>query len=374
MKILVLTKRQCTNKDLIDDKFGRIREIPLGLARCGHEVRGVCLSYVPKGRTELLDVCEKTGRQVKWLSVDIGFSRYVGFLRFCIDSLKVALKFRPDVILPMSDMVYVIWGLVLSKISKSMFLPDIYDLYESYEAKPIPFVLPAYKHSLKFADGIITVSQELSDYLKEFYLLKVPIIVAENGVRQDLFYPKPKDEARKALGIPIVCKAIGIYGSLFRSRNVDTIFSGFEALKKEFTDLHLLLAGTLENGISLPKTDDVHFFGNLPQNELINFICSLDVAIIGGSEEVKFGFPSKTYEIIACGKTPVVSAVGPTGSLFKEHPKLHFIPNSVDSFCSAVRYQLLEQERAAILTTNWDEVGGNISSFMRQIAESKRNQ
>ena len=45
MRILVLTKRQYMNKDLIDDRFGRFREIPLSLAQKGYRVQGVCLSY-----------------------------------------------------------------------------------------------------------------------------------------------------------------------------------------------------------------------------------------------------------------------------------------------------------------------------------------
>ena len=45
MKILVLTKRQYMGKDLLDDRFGRFRELPLELAKLGHEVTGICLSY-----------------------------------------------------------------------------------------------------------------------------------------------------------------------------------------------------------------------------------------------------------------------------------------------------------------------------------------
>jgi hypothetical protein len=45
MKILVLNKRQYMGKDLLDDRFGRFWELPLELARLGHEVRGLALSY-----------------------------------------------------------------------------------------------------------------------------------------------------------------------------------------------------------------------------------------------------------------------------------------------------------------------------------------
>jgi hypothetical protein len=45
MRILVLSKRQYMNKDLIDDRYGRFRELPLALAGLGHKVTGICLSY-----------------------------------------------------------------------------------------------------------------------------------------------------------------------------------------------------------------------------------------------------------------------------------------------------------------------------------------
>ena len=48
MQILVLTKRQYMNKDLIDDRFGRFREIPLEMALKKHKVYGICLSYKKK--------------------------------------------------------------------------------------------------------------------------------------------------------------------------------------------------------------------------------------------------------------------------------------------------------------------------------------
>ena len=44
MRILVLSKRQYTGKDLLDDHYGRIFEIPEELSKKGHAVRGVTLS------------------------------------------------------------------------------------------------------------------------------------------------------------------------------------------------------------------------------------------------------------------------------------------------------------------------------------------
>ncbi len=45
MKILFLCKRQYMQKDVIDDRYARLYELPNQLAYHGNEVMGVCLSY-----------------------------------------------------------------------------------------------------------------------------------------------------------------------------------------------------------------------------------------------------------------------------------------------------------------------------------------
>jgi len=59
MKILFLSKRQHTHKDLIDDLYGYARELPLGLAKLGHEVTGLCLSYKKKLEGHTIDFDKK---------------------------------------------------------------------------------------------------------------------------------------------------------------------------------------------------------------------------------------------------------------------------------------------------------------------------
>lgn len=69
MKILILTKRQYTNLDLIDDKFGRIRELPIVMSQLGHEVTGICLSY--RSRKEDIYTDQKNNANVQWHSLNL---------------------------------------------------------------------------------------------------------------------------------------------------------------------------------------------------------------------------------------------------------------------------------------------------------------
>jgi hypothetical protein len=47
MKIFVLTKRQYMGKDLLDDRFGRFRELPLELAKLTRVRHQRLTYYVP---------------------------------------------------------------------------------------------------------------------------------------------------------------------------------------------------------------------------------------------------------------------------------------------------------------------------------------
>jgi len=50
MRMLITAKHPYTNRDLLDDRFGRIRELPLQLALKGFQVSGLCLSYKKNGK------------------------------------------------------------------------------------------------------------------------------------------------------------------------------------------------------------------------------------------------------------------------------------------------------------------------------------
>ena len=68
------------NKDLLDDRFGRFREIPLALAQKGHRVQGLCLSYRSKTEGLFLDgpVC--------WQSINATRLMLPGLIRFIIQA------------------------------------------------------------------------------------------------------------------------------------------------------------------------------------------------------------------------------------------------------------------------------------------------
>ena len=91
MRIVVLTKRQYTNKDVIDDRYGRLWEIPLALAEQGNDVICICLSY--KKKEQGIHVTRgKNGQSICWHSVNAGPFFVFGLIKFLFISAKYHIE------------------------------------------------------------------------------------------------------------------------------------------------------------------------------------------------------------------------------------------------------------------------------------------
>jgi hypothetical protein len=117
MRILVLSKRQYMNKDLLDDRYGRFREIPLALSKMGHQVAGLCLSYADKQEGPTWD------DSVCWESLNAGQIKFPGLMRYIAKAGKKAK--HSDVIWACSDSFYGIIGLWAARRYR---IPLVFDL------------------------------------------------------------------------------------------------------------------------------------------------------------------------------------------------------------------------------------------------------
>ncbi len=200
MRILFLTKRQYTSKDLIDDRFGRLREIPLSMAAAGHKIEGICLSYKNKPDGVIID----SGNQgyVTWHSINAGFFKLPGLIHYILKTRNVIRNFRPEVIVAASDSIYGILGAGFGKLFRLPCVFDLYDNFESFAAIRIPGVLPLYRRAINHSAGITCVSDPLADYIMRRYRPSGTVITLENGLSNDIFYPRDKVMCRRDLGLP----------------------------------------------------------------------------------------------------------------------------------------------------------------------------
>ncbi|MGH7797638.1 MAG: glycosyltransferase [Candidatus Binatia bacterium] len=371
MKILVLTKRQYMGKDLIDDRFGRFRELPLELARLGHEVRGLALSYRPKADNLFVDTDGSGDAHVTWHSINLLNGFPAGPLDYWRRAISLTREFRPDIIWACSDAYHAIFGRRLAKHVGSLCVVDLYDNFEAFRASQFPGVRPLFRRAVRAADGVTSFSQRLADHVARTHMRTKSTLVIENGVRKELFYPQDPNLCRQQLGLPANAKIVGTAGALDHSRGIETLFKAFEQLSAEVDDLHLVLAGPRQRGMSIPAGPRVHDLHELPHAEVPLLCNSLDVAVVcyHHSAQGEYSFPQKAYEILACRVPLVAAAVGSMNELLLNYSDCLYEPEDSASLASAIRRQLQAKTVIEMPTPTWADSAKQLSDFFLQIMD-----
>jgi len=367
MRILLITKRQYTSKDLIDDKYGRLREIPLELAARGHEIFGYCLSYQRRQTGHFLDKNKKV--HVDWTSMNSGIIKPLGFALFALRVLSAAKNIRPDLVMASSDSIYGVLGVWLSRRLNIPCVFDLYDNYESFAAIHFPGVKQLYRRALENADLVTCVSDPLREYVRNNYRPDLPILTLINGTDPDIFTSLDRDECRTQLGLPLTGTIIGVTGAISSSRGIEDLFRAYEILRKQIPDLYLVLAGTIDKGLTLPSSPNVIYLGLLPQKVIPYVINSLDVSVICNKDSAfgRYCFPQKLVEVISCGASFVATNIGTTNFLLSNYPALVYEPGDSQQLAKTIIGQLDNKIAPEIMIKTWSELAGELDNAISGI-------
>lgn len=365
MRILVLSKRQYTNLDLIDDRFGRLRELPLALAVAGHNVEGICLSYRQRDEGRRDDVLNN--KQVIWHTLN--FKRLLSWdsMSYWRTIDRIGRDFHPDLVWACSDALHAILGVRVAKRLGASLVVDLYDNFESFWATRIPGITATFRSALRHADGITCVSHPLARYIREVSGCSCPIEVIENAVPEGFFHPMDRSSCRRELGLPQNGIFIGTAGAISKSRGIETLFRAFEILAREQPNVHLVLAGTCDKGLRLPQNSRVHYLKMLPMNKVPVFLSSLNISVICNRESAfgKYCFPQKFYESVACGLPVVAAATGSMLELLKNKPEYLFEPENVDNLVAALQRQIAKPSTLTLEVPSWSTMGNQLADFLQ---------
>lgn len=113
MRILVLSKRQYMKRDLINDRHGRFRELPLALAASGHEVTGLCLSYRARKEGLVKDIDGDT--RVAWHALNAWRLFSLGSKSYWRTLRDIEKDFQPELVWACSDALHAILGVRVAK-------------------------------------------------------------------------------------------------------------------------------------------------------------------------------------------------------------------------------------------------------------------
>lgn len=367
MRILVLCKRQYSRHDLLDDRFGRIRELPLALASKGHRVIGACLSYTNHPESVTTDWDEATGAKVEWHSFNAGMLRPTGFVRYVTRVQRLIREFAPDLIWACSDSIYGIAGLWLARRSRASCIIDLYDNFESFASTSIPGVLPLFRKAVRNADGVTCVSDPLRELVQRGYGRTGPVLTLTNAVRDDLFHPADKNHCRQKLGLPQRARIVGTAGALYRNRGIGSLYEAFVGLAEQDREIHLAVAGPRD--VDPPRHPRVHDLGMLSQADVAALINSLDVAVICNLDSPfgRYCFPQKAVEILAC-RVPVVAArVGVLTGLLRDNPKALFAPGDAADLARAIHRALREPVILDIPVPTWDSLADSLEDHFQRV-------
>jgi teichuronic acid biosynthesis glycosyltransferase TuaC len=372
MRILVLTKRQYMNHELIDERYGRFRELPLALAVAGHEVAGICLSYRTRNEGRLDDI-EKNGKVVWHM---LNFKRLLSFgsksYRNTINTIKK--DFRPDLIWACSDALHAILGAHIAKRIGASLVIDLYDNFESYLATHIPGVTATFRRALRHANGITCISRPLEKYIRKTSSCKCPIEVIENAVPGGLFHLMNQLNCRQELGLPADGILIGTAGAISKSRGIETLFKAFKILSQELPNIHLALAGTCDKGLSLPNNPRIHYLGMLPSERVPLFLSCLNVSVICNrdSDFGRYCFPQKFYESVACRVPIVAAATDSIKELLRNNPGHLFKPEDVDDLVTVLRRHIDKPVPLQLEAPTWSNLAYRLEDFFRLVLKKNR--
>jgi glycosyltransferase involved in cell wall biosynthesis len=365
MRILILSKRQYMNRDLINDRYGRFRELPLALAAMGNEVAGICLSYRSRdeGRHDDLD----ENGHVVWHAMNVTRLLSCSSTSYWRKVDSIGKDFRPDLVWACSDALHAILGLNIARKLNSSFVIDLYDNFESYPLTRIPGITSAFRRSLRRADGITCISRPLAQYVRETIGSECPIEVIENAVPGNLFRPMNQLDSRRELGLPQDGIFIGTAGAISKSRGIETLFRAFEIISRERSDIHLALAGSVDKRLTIPRNPRIHYLGMLPPNKVPVLLSALNISIICNRDSAfgKYCFPQKFYESIACNIPVLAAGTGSLLELLKDRPEYLFEPEDSNSLVTVLRRHIDNPLSLPLEVPTWNMLANRLASFFR---------
>jgi len=365
LRVLALSKRQYMGRDLLDERYGRFRELPLGLARRGAQVRGLCVSYQSRPEVEVMDADGQA--QVAWRSFAPRRVLPMGAYWREVDRLREVMQ--PQVVWAGSDIPQLMLGGRVARRLGAALACDLYDNFESYPQARMPGMVAALRRAVRAADAVACISAPLAERVRGEYGYGGPLEVIENAIPAGVFQPRPRASSRAAFGLPADAVLVGTAGALSETRGIGALFAAFELLAREREDAHLVLAGPLDPALALPVHERVHYLGSLPPARVPELLCALDVSVVCNrdSDFGRYCFPQKLYESLACGVPTVVADIGAAHALLARWPQQLFQPEDPGSLLVALRAQLANPVVPSLPVRTWDELAGKLLELLRQV-------
>jgi teichuronic acid biosynthesis glycosyltransferase TuaC len=183
--------------------------------------------------------------------------------------------------------------------------------------RTFPLIRRLLRYVLRKADGVVAVSQALKEAMVQLGTPEQKICHIPNGVDPRKFYPLPREQSRRELGLANRRTILSV-GNLTPNKGFDLLIKAFKILADKFNEreVQLVIVGEgpfrneIKKMIAALKLDGrIHLVGTVPHDKLHVWYSAADVFCLASSRE---GWPNVILESLACG-TPVVAT--PAGGI-----------------------------------------------------------
>lgn len=289
-----------------------------------------------------------TGR-ITWPGKEIKALYYTGLLR----AFRQA---RPDVILMMEES-FALFALqtvaaraLLAPRAPIIFYGNYILPYADLGFRPTWLFRPLSRLLLRRMALGLCVNQRAVDALRDFGYQ--PARWLFYGVDEEIFFPVPKDQARRAVGLPEGGMIFTYVGRLLEEKGVQDLIEAFDAIVRQRPgqSLRLIILGSGEYGDTLraraaatPSSESITFVPSVPIEEVPIYINAASVLVLPSRAEWNEQFGRVIAEAMLCDTTVIGSTsgeiprgVGDAGFIFEA--------NDVDALRSTMERTLDDPE------------------------------
>ncbi len=230
------------------------------------------------------------------------------------------------------------------------------------------------KYNLRHAHSAITVTNELSEFLRNLGVKDITVI--PNGVDTRVLRPMPMEEAKRSLGVK--GNVLGYVGSLEHWVDLETVVQALPRLDATllvvgpglFTDYGNLIKKMAEE---LGVADRVIFTGAVKYSELSRYISAMDIGLnpLKMMKKNEYAAGGKVFNYLSCGR-PVLSSR--TISLERLLGDKIYYYDDVGSFVEVTKMILAKEIEEQVYRSiaeeyDWRLISVNYEKILKKAAE-----
>src|SRR5699024_7220996 len=139
------------------------------------------------------------------------------------------------------------------------------------------------------------------------------------------------------------------------NRGIGVLYEAWKTIESQHDDVHLILAGPVDDALPPPSGARVHYLGTLPHTRTAELFAALDVGVIYLAD-TPFGhycFPQKAYEMRACDLPVVAAGMGAMPHLLASTPDALYRTEDAAALVRAIQYQLRQGARPSVVIEDW---------------------